>query len=180
MKIILMSLLLFSLPAFADLRMGNIDIMGFEKYPEQEKNIHDALIAMEEVINSEEFRERVLNYRDGKGFTTTKLTPAEVYATIMKGKEKLEGEMTEGEINFDVKRWRFFYRYSVVAESDPGKTNTIRTSEWFYSRYDAAEIAGNLTHEWIHLLGFTHANANDHDSVPYAVGYIMRELAKNQ
>jgi len=38
-------------------------------------------------------------------------------------------------------------------------------------------VAGNLAHEWTHKIGFDHKSAAEHDSAPYAIGYIVDELA---
>jgi hypothetical protein len=40
------------------------------------------------------------------------------------------------------------------------------------------EVAGNLAHEWTHKLGFGHESAAEHDSVPYGIGYIVREMGE--
>ena len=50
----------------------------------------------------------------------------------------------------------------------------------YFDRYTPYQVAGNLTHEWLHKMGFTHDSAATSTrpySVPYAVGYIVRQLA---
>ena len=60
--------------------------------------------------------------------------------------------------------------------------NTVRIwmNKKYFSRYTPVKVADNLMHEWMHKLGFTHeviwSKDRDH-SVPYAVGYIVEELA---
>src|SRR5690606_8082794 len=48
----------------------------------------------------------------------------------------------------------------------------------FFNGYDYADIADNIFHEWLHKLGFDHVSADEHTSVPYALGYIVRDLIK--
>lgn len=64
----------------------------------------------------------------------------------------------------------------VIGYTNPGKTNTMYVNGKFYKKFTAAEIARNVTHEWLHLCGFYHGSAADHDSVPYAVSYMMKDL----
>jgi hypothetical protein len=54
-------------------------------------------------------------------------------------------------------------------------------TKYFYV-YTPYQVAGNLTHEWLHKLGFDHDVASTPArpySVPYAVGYILRDLASD-
>lgn len=39
--------------------------------------------------------------------------------------------------------------------------------------------AGNLMHEFLHGLGYTHKSATDFESVPYKVGYLFTEYLNN-
>lgn len=184
MKLMLIFLLSLGSQALAGLRIAQVDIKGFANYPAQLQRIEDSLLLIEDILNSDEFRERVTTYsgKSGKGYSSTNLRPKEVFDAIMEGRELSNLDHSPGEMKFSLKRWKFRwpYRKTVVAESEPRKTTEIKISEWFYSWYGTAEMAGNITHEWIHLLGFSHADAKDIDSVPYAVGDIVRELAEKR
>ena len=48
----------------------------------------------------------------------------------------------------------------------------------FFSSFDESEVAGNVVHEYMHNLGYDHNTAKDHNSVPYATGYLVRDLIK--
>jgi hypothetical protein len=182
MKLFLMAALLFSTSAFAHLKVNPGTIIGFDPYPDQLERIHQSFDVIEAVINSEEFRNEVISFKgkNGKGYTANNnLTNEQIYDFLMTGKELVGGENSRNEMNFDIKRHYFrWLRKSVIAETDPGRNNVIRVSEWFYWDFEVHQISGNLTHEWIHLMGFYHANANDTDSVPYAVGDIMERLSE--
>ncbi len=163
------------------LKVAPGEIYGFKYYPEELSRMMDAFKMIEEVVNSEEFKEKVIGYMGSTGnrsyTSSNNLTNEQVYAFLMQGKELLKGNETLGEMNFDVAR--YYKRWSkVIGYTNPGKHNWISVNGKFYRNYDVAQIASNITHEWIHLCGFYHDSARDHDSVPYAVGYIMEDLVK--
>lgn len=164
---------------YLDVRAGKIK--GFESYQSELAKMKEAFSLIETVINSNEFKEKVINYvgKDGKRsyIRSNGLTNEQVYEAIMAGKELIGGEQTPGEMNFDVTRYMKFWS-KVIGYTEPGKSNTMYVHGKFYKKFSPAEISGNITHEWLHLCGFYHGSAADHDSVPYAVGYIMRDLTK--
>jgi hypothetical protein len=157
------------------------EIYGFKYAPNELAKMVEAFKMVEAVINSEEFKVKVIGYMGStgnRGFTSNNnLTNEQVYAFLMQGKELLQGEQTLGEMNFNVNR--YYKRWSkVIGYVSMGKSNWINVNGKFYRNFDVSQMASNITHEWIHLAGFTHDSARDHDSVPYAVGYIMEDLVK--
>lgn len=146
----------------------------------QRQKLDESFRVIEAVINSNEFKEKVIGYigSDGKRQYTSNngLTNEEIYEKLMQGSELLLPDTT-GEMNFDF-TWYSRFWSKVIAYTNPGKNNWINVNWRFYKRFHENEMAGNVTHEWIHLNGFYHDSARDHDSVPYAVGYIMEDLAK--
>lgn len=157
------------------------EIYGFKKYPKEYERIQNSLPIMEAIVNSEEFKREVIGYvgSDGKRSYTSNngLSNEQIYSFLMQGKELLGGNETLGEMNFNVERYSRWWS-KVIAYTTPGKNDWIRVNGRFYSNFGEAEISSNLVHEWIHLAGFYHDSARDHDSVPYAVGYIVEKLAK--
>lgn len=158
---------------------GNLS--GFPKSGKEKQKVLDSYTVIEAVMNSTEFKERVINFKssDGKrSYSSNRgMTNEQVYEFLMQGRELVGGDNNLGEMNFDVRR---YYRgwSKVIGYTSPGKSNTISVNGRFYSRYSISQISSNLVHEWIHLNGFLHDSAKDHDSVPYAVGYIAEELAE--
>lgn len=156
-------------------------LSGFPKNSSEKQKVLDSYSIIEAVMNSNEFKERVINFKssDGKrSYSSNRgMSNEQVYEYLMQGKELVGGESNQGEMNFDVRR---YYRgwSKVIGYTNPGKSNTISVNGRFYSRYKITQITSNLVHEWIHLNGFLHDSAKDHDSVPYAVGYIAEELAE--
>ncbi len=68
---------------------------------------------------------------------------------------------------------------ATVGYTNP-KTRRIWMNTKYFRSYTSAQVAGNLTHEWLHKLGFGHALSNTKTrpySVPYAIGYIIARLA---
>lgn len=56
--------------------------------------------------------------------------------------------------------------------------NKIWANRKFHDGYRADQVAGNFFHEWLHKLGYGHSSSSTSCrpySVPYAVGYMMRE-----
>jgi hypothetical protein len=59
-------------------------------------------------------------------------------------------------------------------------TSRIWMNSKYFNKYTPVQVADNLFHEWLHKLGFDHAikyTLRRNYSVPYAIGYLMEELA---
>lgn len=122
---------------------------------------------VEKVINSPEFKSRVLGaYYNGKlQFVDTKLSNAQVFDVIM------------------ASDWTLEIRLEKLGRNVLGRTFT--NVKWFSfnsrnfdSRKDSG-LAGTICHEQLHKLGFKHSKYNNSArpySVPYAVGTICAEL----
>jgi hypothetical protein len=157
------------------------NLTGFNKVPSERARVVASYEVIEQVVNSHSFKSRVINFRNSLGqrsFSSNRgMSNEQIYDFLMEGREIIRGEQTLGEMNFDVNR---YYRgwSKVIGYVNMGRSNTIHVNGKFYSRYSISQVASNLTHEWIHLKGFTHDSARDHDSVPYAIGYIVEELAR--
>lgn len=157
-------------------------IKGFDNYPSEKERMQKAFHVIEAVINSVEFKNRVIAFKGSGakgGYTSNQnLTNEQIYDFLMQGKELLDGETTLGEMNLDISRYSPWYSSAVIGRTSPGKSKWIEVNGQHYRNMDVAGMASNLTHEWIHLNGFLHDSAADHDSVPYSVGYIVNDLAK--
>lgn len=137
-----------------------------------------AFKALENVVNSEEFKNRVINFKNTKGqrsfASNNGQTNEEIYAAFMEGNETLQPN-TPNEMNFFLSL--YFKRFSRVIGYTTPYTNQININWKFFRNYAPADVAGNLAHEWIHKIGYDHTSAAEHDSVPYAIGYIVEEMA---
>lgn len=158
------------------LSVKGMQISGFDKSGEMK--IKSAFSLMEKVVNSLEFKDRVINFKNNKGqraFASNKgLTNEQIYEIFMSGQETLQPD-TVGEMNFFLKQYSRWWS-KVIGYTSPD-VNLINVNYKFFKNYRPSDVAGNLTHEWVHKIGFDHTSAAEHDSAPYAIGYIMDEMA---
>ena len=154
-----------------------MDIKGFDG--ESMKKLEQALEIVEKVVNSEEFKNRVLNFENRNGerafASNNKLTNEEIYSTFMDGRETLQ-QNTPGEMNYFLSLYH--KRFSKVIGWTNPSINTINVNWKFFKNFKPSDVAGNLVHEWVHKIGFGHKSAAEHDSAPYAIGYIAREMGE--
>ena len=144
----------------------------------QKEKMLEAVEKIKIVINSTEFKDRVLNhtYDQKKTYVdNNSLSNQEVYQKIMDGKEDLIPEL-DNEMDIDVTM--YYKRSSTVGYTYP---DTVRTwvNSRFFNGYTHGQVAANVVHEWTHKIGFDHAYRNNSSrpySVPYAIGSIIEEL----
>jgi hypothetical protein len=148
--------------------------------PPQEEKVRKAVALIKQVIASDEFRERVLNYKhQGKRmfFENKGLSNEDIYKKILDGAEIMGN--TSKNNTMDVELELYHQTTKTIGYTYP---NTVRIwmNTKYFNRYTPVQVADNLMHEWMHKLGFTHATTwspeRDH-SVPYAIGYLIEELA---
>ncbi len=162
----------------------------------QKNRFERALSILEDVLNSEEFKYRVLAYMrssDGKrayqknylwNNEDQRLSNEDVYALIMEGNEYMRPN-TFGEMNINsyVKACRWYEEWKTWCRGVIGSTNP-RSSKWiaqnwkFYKTYLTSQMVANIVHEWLHLLGFLHGEVNMREEVPYVVGSIAGQVAE--
>ena len=148
---------------------------------EQEAKMLDAVERIKIVINSIDFKERVVGhtYNGKRTFVDNNgLTNEEVYQKIMEGAEELVPEIDE---EMDVDVTMYYKRTSTVGYTYPDTTKTWVNSR-FFNGYTPGQVAANVTHEWTHKIGFGHAfrsNPSRPYSVPYAIGSIIEELVES-
>jgi hypothetical protein len=166
-----------SVPAAALTWDANILFVGFTTV--QEDKVHRAVDLMKKVIASQEFKDRIINYSyngtpgfvDNGGFTNV-----QIYQKILEGAETLNG-IANNRLDIELELY-------TEASTTIGYTNVGTPRIWmntkYFDTYTPINVSDNLMHEWLHKLGFTHAQtwsaSRDH-SVPYAIGYLMEELA---
>jgi hypothetical protein len=146
-----------------------------------ERKIDKAAALIKEVISSEEFKKKVLNHKVNgkKTFVDNQgLTNLQIYKRILAGSEKLK-PAKDNEMDLEVQL------YTDNSSNTVGYTYPSRNRVWMNSKYfnqnTPALVTTNMVHEWLHKLGFKHdakSTPTRKYSVPYAVGYIVRDLAK--
>lgn len=149
---------------------------------DREEKIYESVDLLRRVFASPEFRERILNhkYKGRKAFAWNKgLSNQKIYEKILAGVEKLEPEENNA---MDVEILLFTDLKSNVL----GYTKTQTKKIWMNTKYfnedtTTVELGSHLMHEWLHKLGFGHEKKrceNRKYTVPYAIGYIVRDIAE--
>lgn len=156
------------------------EMFGFSD--KQEDKIRKASELIRQVIVSKEFKKRVLNYsyNGRKAFEDNKgLTNYQVYKRILEGREQLSREGKNRTMDLEIEL------YSDMESNTIGYTypNIVRIfmNAKYFNRFGPHQVADNMMHEWLHKLGFGHdaeATPERRHSIPYAVGYIVRDLAR--
>ncbi len=137
----------------------------------------DAIVA---VVETEEFRDIVLNFKDKDGQTAflenNGKSNAEIYQIILDGAEKLRPS-PDRTMDMDI-TW-YTAMNSTVGYTYPNSPR-IWVNSKFYSKYDTASISRNLFHEWTHKLGFGHKSGTELRpwTVPYGLGARMEKLVR--
>jgi hypothetical protein len=168
-----------SLPALALSFSTNVDYMNLTAT--QDDKYDKAVALVKKVVGTTAFRTKVLNhtYNGTKSYANNNgLTNAQIYQAILDAAEKLQPAKNN---TLDVGVKMYYENNSVVGWTN-GSITYINVNTKFFNGYDANEVAGNLFHEWLHKLGYGHdstATTRRPYSVPYAIGYMVRELGKN-
>ena len=157
----------------------NITLVSFTA--EQESKYNKAIEIVKLVVATEKFKNDVLNftYNGQKAFIDNKgLTNAQVYQAILNAAETLK-PIKNNMMDLEVE---LYYAANSVVGYTNGGTRRIWVNTKFFNSFKENSVAGNLFHEWLHKLGYTHAYASTPTrpySIPYAVGYIMGNIGKN-
>ena len=140
--------------------------------------MNKALVRLKLVLNSVEFKERVLahQYEGEVVFQANQgLSNSEIYERIMLASESLtpgEDEVMDVDINL------YYKNNGVVGYTYPDSKG-FWVNDKFFTTYTLSEVAANVVHEWLHKVGFDHdfdRTARREFSVPYGVGTIVKEL----
>ncbi len=152
--------------------MIKISINNRNGFTDAEILKHDTACKMlETVLNSIEFKARLLTMK----FSGTRKTPSQIYQMIMQGSDELN-KTPDGDIDVHVNM--YYKNNNTVGYTYPSDINTY-VNRKFFKHYDYAEVACNIIHEYAHKMGFGHSSATDYNSVPYAIGYMVRGIIKD-
>lgn len=166
-------------PALALSFKTNVSYLSGFTTSDKEK-YNEAVAIVKKVVATEAFRTRVLNhtYNGVKTYVQNNgLTNAQIYQKILEAAEKLTPAKNN---TLDVGVKLYYENNSVVGYTN-GSITYINVNTKFFDSYDPNEVAGNLFHEWLHKQGYGHdsdATARRPYSVPYAIGYMIRDIGK--
>lgn len=168
-----------TVPALALSYKTNVTFMNLTAT--QKTKYNKAIAIVKKVVATEAFRTRILNYRYAgvKQFANNGgKTNAQIYQSILDAAEKLKPVKNN---TMDVGVKMYYAANSVVGYTNPSITY-INVNTKFFNSYAANQVAANLFHEWLHKLGYGHDSASTARrpySVPYAVGYMIRDIGKS-
>lgn len=167
-------------PSLALTFKTNVDYLsGFTQSDEEKYN--EAVAIVKKVVATDAFKNKVLahTYNGAKQFANNNgLTNAQIYQSILDAAEKLS-PAKNNTMDVGVK---LYYENNNVVGYTSASINYINVNTKYFDSYDPNEVAGNLFHEWLHKLGYGHdasATTKRPYSVPYAIGYLIRDLGKN-
>jgi hypothetical protein len=147
----------------------------------KEKKIDHSIDILREIFASAEFKRRILShrFRGRYRFSMNKgLTNHQIYRKLLKGIERLH-PYDNNAMDVEVELYTNLHS-QVVGFTNP-RTRRIWMNTKYFNRNTPAQVASHLTHEWLHKLGFDHERGrcqNRKYSVPYAIGYIVRDMAR--
>ncbi len=159
----------------------NTNIKTYKFTASGRKKIDAAADLIKQVVSSEEFKNKVLNHRyNGKRqfANNNGLTNKQIYNKILAGAEKLK-PTKDNEMDLELQLYTD-NDSNTVGYTYPN-TNRVWMNSKYFNKNTPALVTTNMMHEWLHKLGFGHdveATKKRPYSVPYAVGYIVRDLAK--
>lgn len=147
----------------------------------QQDKVERAVELMKKVIATKAFKDEVINhtYNGKKTYVDNDgLTNAQIYQKLLDGAEKM-GDTSKNN-RLDVELELYYSPTSTIGYTYPNSTRIWMNTKYF-NNYTPVNVTGNLTHEWLHKLGFGHdssATPSRPYSVPYAIGYMMERHAK--
>jgi hypothetical protein len=145
-----------------------------------EIKVRKAISLIKTVIASQEFKDRVINFTYGgtkKYVDNGGLSNEQIYQKLVDGSEDLRPGI-DHQMDLDLEL--YYSSRSTVGYTYPSGLRIWMNTK-FFDKYTPSEVAGNVFHEWTHKLGFGHASSysvSRDSSVPYAIGYLMKELGK--
>lgn len=173
--------LLLSCHSQAAIKQWDADVSFVNFSDEQKDKVLKAVALMKKIIMSDEFRERVLAHTvNGKKTFVDNLgmTNEEIYKKISDGAELIGDTSKNSTMNVELEL--FHSATKTIGYTYPD-TNRIWINTKYFQNYTVIKVADNLMHEWMHKLGFDHDkiySVSRNYSVPYAIGYLVEELAK--
>ncbi len=169
-----------SLPAWA-LEVELNDAQGFSQ--RQTQLLNQAVVAVNQVINSENFKQSVLNhtYQGKKQFVQSDgLDNEQVYQKIMEAAEIYpKVSPVDGLMDMTLQVYWPRWRWSSAVAYTNWNTATLFISGRYLGWAKVSDLANTIVHEWVHKLGFEHdynSTARRPYSVPYAIGDIVGDL----
>jgi hypothetical protein len=143
------------------------------------KKVLEAVELIKKVVATSEFKDRIINhtFRGKKMFVDNNgCSNEQIYQMILDGAETITPDKNR---RIDVELELYEQSGRTIGYTYP-HTPRVWINNKFFKKYTPVQVADNLFHEWLHKLGFDHAqnfSQSRNYSVPYAIGYLVEELA---
>ncbi len=145
--------------------------------PAMQAKLEKAIRLMEVVLNSKALHDKIdaFTYKNKQQFSDNRgQTNEQIYDSI---RETNEGGTQNGiDYTADFNHRLYYKRFTKVVGYTYFGDTWINSNTKYVNGYDEADLAGHLSHEWTHLMGYQHVQTFPY-SVPYAVGEMVAELA---
>lgn len=157
------------------------NVITYSMTSSQEAKIQNAEDKIMKVIETESFRNKVLNHTYGgvKRFNNNNgLSNSQIYLRILEGMENYK-KTKNNQMDLNIK---VYYENSSTVGYTTTTSSYINMNTKFLNSYTSNQVTRNMVHEWLHKLGFSHAvnySVSRDYSVPYAIGKIVESLAAN-
>ena len=149
-------------------------LKGFS--PKEKEIFMEAVELCLEVFNSRDFRRKM---RRSEFLRTKGKSGRDIWKHILSGRDLYT---VENDRDVDLSTTLYFEDNNVIGFTRRGTFKTWINKKFFMSKTrGAAGRASNIAHEYMHNLGYSHShkwNPTRKDTVPYKVGYIVKDLAK--
>lgn len=197
-NIFLLITLLASTMSFGQTKHVTVKLHSITGYGQNEEFAKKAATALEQVLNSEEFRTRMLAM---KYLRTNGLANQQLYDKIMTAHEEQGEGGQDGVVDLRVRtlridgdesKWKdnceIGSRSGTIGIDGNGDGVTAicpQRLELWVSENNVAELAGHYAHEYMHILGFGHYKFLGTQSwrertFVYKIGNLVYELVKKQ
>lgn len=137
----------------------------------QKKILYSTISQLEDVFNSEKFKDRVINFK-------CPLTGKKEFLENLGHSNKQLYDKLMGGATFHVEIDTDLPSRRVIGYTYP-KGVTIYTYKWWFNKHAKRFYAAHLAHEWCHKLGFGHTARRKKRwkyTVPYMIGNIVEDL----
>lgn len=147
----------------------------------QTEKFSQASEIIKRVVASDSFRDQIVNYTYNgvKRFVKNKgLSNEKIYLAILDGAEKL----TPAKDNTMSLNARLYTATFPEMSYSYANTLLISINTAYFDKITAVELAGRMTHHWLHKLGFDYKNTTPEaklNSVPVAVSKILQDIGQN-
>jgi hypothetical protein len=168
-----------SLPNEALSFQTNVELLNFDN--SQADKYSMAVSMVKKVVGTEKFRTAILNHswNGTKQFANNAgKSNEEIYKSVLDAAESLH-PVKNNSMDLGVK---LYYQNNTVIGFTNGSISYINVNTKYFNQFAINDVAGNLFHEWLHKLGYVHdysSTTQRPHSVPYAIGYIVRDIGKS-